>query len=131
MYVGLTSRQDTRYGCCTSVSWYIQIFCHYSTSFELEAILMYCRSAVLSLVVLSSAAAFQTSLPGEVSKSKCQSKSAPLRKESKIFAGETSEAANQNAFGIVSDAVTGAAFSLLHSFDDCGIEDSSKNLRVL
>jgi len=38
---------------------------------------------------------------------------------------------SQNIFGVVSDAVTGLLFSLLHAFDDCGIEDSSKNLRVL
>ena len=38
---------------------------------------------------------------------------------------------SQNVFGIVSDFVTGLMFSLLHAFDDCGIEDSSKNLRVL
>ena len=38
---------------------------------------------------------------------------------------------SQNVFGIVSDSVTGLLFSLLHAFDDCGIEDSSKNLRVL
>uniref|UniRef100_A0A7S1Z823 Rieske domain-containing protein n=1 Tax=Ditylum brightwellii TaxID=49249 RepID=A0A7S1Z823_9STRA len=38
---------------------------------------------------------------------------------------------SQNLFGIASDAVTGVLFSLLHAFDDCGIADSSKNLRVL
>jgi len=42
-----------------------------------------------------------------------------------------SQASGQNVFGNVSDAVTGVIFSLLHAFDDCGIEDSSKNLRVL
>jgi len=42
-----------------------------------------------------------------------------------------SEADSQNMFGVFSDAATGAAFSLLHAFDDCGIQDSSKNLRVL
>lgn len=42
-----------------------------------------------------------------------------------------SEAASQNVFGVVSDFTTGLIFSLLHAFDDCGIEDSSKNLRVL
>ena len=41
------------------------------------------------------------------------------------------EVDSQNSFGIFSDAITGAAFSVLHAFDDCGIEDSSKNLRVL
>lgn len=49
----------------------------------------------------------------------------------RLDAGVTSEAANQNVFGVLSDAVTGGAFSLLHLQDDCGIEDSSKNLRVL
>jgi len=42
-----------------------------------------------------------------------------------------SAADSQNIFGIASDAVTGVIFSLLHAFDDCGIKDSSKNLRVL
>lgn len=42
-----------------------------------------------------------------------------------------SQSDSQNVFGIVSDFVTGLLFSLLHAFDDCGIEDSSKNLRVL
>jgi len=42
-----------------------------------------------------------------------------------------SEASSQNIFGTLSDAFTGVIFSLLHAFDDCGIEDSSKNLRVL
>eukprot|EP00587_Corethron_hystrix_P003373 CAMPEP_0113314904 /NCGR_PEP_ID=MMETSP0010_2-20120614/10777_1 /TAXON_ID=216773 ORGANISM="Corethron hystrix, Strain 308" /NCGR_SAMPLE_ID=MMETSP0010_2 /ASSEMBLY_ACC=CAM_ASM_000155 /LENGTH=853 /DNA_ID=CAMNT_0000171281 /DNA_START=275 /DNA_END=2836 /DNA_ORIENTATION=+ /assembly_acc=CAM_ASM_000155 len=42
-----------------------------------------------------------------------------------------SEAASQNIFGVASDFGTGLIFSLLHAFDDCGIEDSSKNLRVL
>ena len=44
---------------------------------------------------------------------------------------DTSAASSQNLFGVLSDATTGAIFSLLHAFDDCGIEDSSKNLRVL
>lgn len=43
----------------------------------------------------------------------------------------TSQAATQNVFGSLSDAVTGSMFSLLHAFDDTPIEDSSKNLRVL
>jgi methyltransferase (TIGR00027 family) len=47
------------------------------------------------------------------------------------MAGMTSEAANQNIFGVISDAATGAAFSLLHLADDTGVQDSSKNLRVL
>jgi len=42
-----------------------------------------------------------------------------------------SEASSQNIFGVVTDSVTSVLFSLLHAFDDCGIEDSSKNLRVL
>ena len=42
-----------------------------------------------------------------------------------------SQASKQNAFGVFSDTVTGVLFSLLHAFDDCGIKDSSKNLRVL
>ncbi len=42
-----------------------------------------------------------------------------------------SAADSQNAFGVVSDAATGLIFSFLHAFDDCGIKDSSKNLRVL
>jgi len=42
-----------------------------------------------------------------------------------------SAASGQNAFGVVTDAVTGVIFSLLHAFDDCDIKDSSKNLRVL
>jgi len=42
-----------------------------------------------------------------------------------------SEAASQNIFGIVTDSFTGGLFKLLHAFDDCGIKDSSKNLRVL
>jgi O-methyltransferase involved in polyketide biosynthesis len=47
------------------------------------------------------------------------------------MAGTTSEAANQNIFGVISDAATGAAFSFLHLADDTGVQDSSKNLRVL
>lgn len=48
------------------------------------------------------------------------------------MAGQRSQAADQNMMGKLSDAATGAAFSLLHAFDDdCEIEDSSKNLRVL
>jgi len=42
-----------------------------------------------------------------------------------------SQAASQNSLGVASDAVSGLIFSFLHAFDDCGIEDSSKNLRVL
>lgn len=45
--------------------------------------------------------------------------------------GNESAAASQNAFGVISDAVTGVIFSLLHAFDNCEIKDSSKNLRVL
>lgn len=48
-----------------------------------------------------------------------------------MVASNKSQASGQNVFGNVSDAVTGVVFSLLHAFDDCGIEDSSKNLRVL
>jgi len=48
-----------------------------------------------------------------------------------MVASNKSQASGQNVFGNVSDAVTGVIFSLLHAFDDCGIEDSSKNLRVL
>ena len=56
----------------------------------------------------------------------------PLRSTKALqMAGANSEAASQNIFGVASDAITGAAFSLLHAFDDCGIQDSSKNLRVL
>lgn len=44
---------------------------------------------------------------------------------------DKSAAASQNAFGVISDAVTGVIFSLLHAFDSCEIKDSSKNLRVL
>ena len=42
-----------------------------------------------------------------------------------------SSADSQNVFGVVSDAATGLVFAFLHAFDDCGIQDSSKNLRVL
>lgn len=57
----------------------------------------------------------------------------PLMMSSSTDAGAStkSQASSQNSFGVVSDAVTGGIFSLLHAFDDCGIEDSSKNLRVL
>eukprot|EP00957_Ditylum_brightwellii_P156424 11905231-Ditylum_brightwellii.AAC.1 len=66
----------------------------------------------------------------------------PHRSRTRMFAAvpkeeemvETSTEAqsdSQNLFGIASDAVTGVLFSLLHAFDDCGIADSSKNLRVL
>eukprot|EP00520_Triparma_pacifica_P000662 CAMPEP_0118650162 /NCGR_PEP_ID=MMETSP0785-20121206/10099_1 /TAXON_ID=91992 /ORGANISM="Bolidomonas pacifica, Strain CCMP 1866" /LENGTH=943 /DNA_ID=CAMNT_0006542517 /DNA_START=61 /DNA_END=2889 /DNA_ORIENTATION=- len=44
---------------------------------------------------------------------------------------EFAEVDEQNIFGQFSDAVTGSIFSILHSGDDCGIKDSSKNLRVL
>ncbi len=52
---------------------------------------------------------------------------------STVTPGKTTKAQSdsQNIFGVVSDAFTGVVFSLLHAFDDCGIEDSSKNLRVL
>jgi len=40
-------------------------------------------------------------------------------------------AASQSELGYAADAVTGALFSVLHFGDDSGIEDSSKNLRVL
>jgi hypothetical protein len=43
----------------------------------------------------------------------------------------TAEVATQNVFGSVSDAVTGGIFSLLHLQDETGIQDASKNLRVL
>ena len=43
----------------------------------------------------------------------------------------TSQSSSQNVFGVVSDAATGAMFSLLHAFDPDPIQDSSKNLRVL
>jgi len=39
--------------------------------------------------------------------------------------------ASQSALGYALDAATGYVFDLLHAFDDSGIEDSSKNLRVL
>jgi len=39
--------------------------------------------------------------------------------------------ASQSPLGYATDAVTGAIFDLLHFGDDMGIEDSSKNLRVL
>ena len=52
---------------------------------------------------------------------------------STVTPGKTTKAQSdsQNIFGVLSDAFTGVVFSLLHAFDDCGIEDSSKNLRVL
>lgn len=62
---------------------------------------------------------------------KTRSAVSPSRDVSLLMSTSTSEAASQNIFGIFSDAATGAVFSLLHAFDDCGIEDSSKNLRVL
>ena len=45
--------------------------------------------------------------------------------------GTKAQSDSQNVFGVLSDTFTGVVFSLLHAFDDCGIEDSSKNLRVL
>ena len=39
--------------------------------------------------------------------------------------------ASQSPLGYATDAVTGALFDLLHFGDASGIEDSSKNLRVL
>ena len=47
------------------------------------------------------------------------------------ISNDLSESDSQNIFGIASDAATNSAFSFLHAFDDCGIKDSSKNLRVL
>ncbi|GMI09233.1 hypothetical protein TrRE_jg3661, partial [Triparma retinervis] len=44
---------------------------------------------------------------------------------------EFAEVDEQNVFGQLSDSVTGGIFKILHSGDDCGIKDSSKNLRVL
>ena len=41
------------------------------------------------------------------------------------------DAEKQNILGLASDQVTGSLFNLLHGFDDDGITDSSKNLRVL
>jgi hypothetical protein len=43
----------------------------------------------------------------------------------------TAGVATQNVFGSVSDAVTGSIFQILHMQDETGIEDASKNLRVL
>jgi len=48
-----------------------------------------------------------------------------------LVSSSKSQASSQNIFGTLSDTFTGVVFSLLHAFDDCGIEDSSKNLRVL
>ena len=55
----------------------------------------------------------------------------PLRRSTTAVSMAAAQADKQNIFGVLSDSVTGVAFSLLHAFDDCGIQDSSKNLRVL
>lgn len=32
---------------------------------------------------------------------------------------------------VVTDSLSGVAFAALHAFDDCGVQDAAKNLRVL
>jgi len=70
-------------------------------------------------------------IPSQQKSSHAANKDLSLSAIKSDLSSETSEAADQNIFGVLSDKATGLAFDVLHAFDDDPIQDSSKNLRVL
>jgi len=70
-------------------------------------------------------------IPSQQKSSHAANKDLSLSAIKSDLSSETSEASDQNIFGVLSDKATGLAFDVLHAFDDDPIQDSSKNLRVL